>query len=294
MKKLIQTLAAGGLVLGTLLAFSGATAQVASAGAPFSCTATAGAPPNQNTNCQFGNDTNFTGFGSPNHGEVDNNVWSGFGGSCTGTQKVKANSLEDWQATANFTAGQTVCTYPNAWAHDPSGTIDQYSKEVSAFTESFPHNSSTAAHFMWDLWFNNWQNEVMIQVDFSDDAPCGGAWPQVETNLSFGGNYSVPTQGWHLCENYGSAGDNTGQGAATADFKLGNDDSTEQSESTGKIDFGQMLKYLENTVDPNSSNGSTFLPANSTWTAWSAGFEIGNTGGVNEHFTVSNLTSTIQ
>ena len=61
-----------------------------------------------------------------------------------------------------------------------------------------PAQSQTAAHAMFDLWFNNWSYEVMVQYDFSNDGPCQGSWPQVKKNVTFGGNNGVPTQAWHL------------------------------------------------------------------------------------------------
>jgi hypothetical protein len=211
--------------------------------------------------------------------EIDQNVWNANG--CPGwTQTLSANSTQNFAFTANYpkSSSGAICSYPNEWPHDAQGPIDAYSQTTSTFSESFPHNAQTQAHAMYDLWFDNWAYEVMVQYDFSNDAPCEGSWPEVKTNVTFGGSNGVPTQSWHLCE---------GNGGKSLIWKLGAaDGSQEQSESSGSVDLLPMLKYLE-------SNG--YLPAGSTWTALSMGWEIASTGGqpetfANSEFRVSMIT----
>jgi hypothetical protein len=205
--------------------------------------------------------------------EIDQNVWNANG--CPGwTQTLSASSTQNFAFTANYpkSSSGAICSYPNEWPHDAQGPIDAYSQTTSTFSESFPHNAQTQAHAMYDLWFDNWAYEVMVQYDFSNDAPCEGSWPEVKTNVTFGGSNGVPAQSWHLCE---------GNGGKSLIWKLGAaDGSQEQSESSGSVDLLPMLKYLE-------SNG--YLPAGSTWTALSMGWEIASTGGQNETFANSEF-----
>ena len=196
-------------------------------------------------------------------------------GGCPGwTQTLSANSTQDFSFVANYpkSSSGAICSYPNEWPHDAQGPIDSYSQTTSTFRESFPHTAQTQAHAMYDLWFDNWAYEVMVQYDFSNDAPCEGSWPEVKTNVTFGGSNGVPTQQWHLCE---------GNGGKSLIWKLGAaDGSQEQSENSGSVDLLPMLKYLE-------SNG--YLPGGSTWTAISMGWEIASTGGQNETFSNSEF-----
>jgi hypothetical protein len=221
--------------------------------------------------------SDFTGI-SPGAGrprsrgiEVDQDIWS----SCKGSsQKILASSPENYQVVANYPAGNTaICSYPNVWPHDASGAVNGYSKITSSFSESFPHNAQTAAHAMYDLWFNNWSYEVMVQYDFSNDGACQGSWPLVKTNVTFGGSNGVPTQAWHLCK---------GNGGQSLVWKLGaNDGSQERSESSGTVDILAMVKYLEK---------KDYIPANAKWTAISMGWEIASTGGKDETFAGSGFT----
>jgi hypothetical protein len=203
-------------------------------------------------------------------------VWNAGSSDCSGwSQSLSADSPENFAITANYPAGNTaVCTYPNVWPHDATGAVDSYAQTTSSFSESFPHNAQTMGWGMYDLWFNNWANEVMIQYDFSNNAPCGTT---PVTNKVFGGSNGVPAQPWFLCT-FGSPMAN-GSYQTTA-WKLGPNEAGKQSESSGSIDILHMIKYLEGNGD---------LPADSTWTAISMGWEITSTGGTNETFTGSGF-----
>jgi hypothetical protein len=265
-------------VAATLIELSSRSSASQSAGL-FSCTTST-----DHGACVFPQDTaDFPGI-NPGSGrpasqgiEVDQNEWSGGTGSCSGsTQTLSANSPENYQVVANYPAGNTaVCTYPNVWPHDAQGAVDSYSQTTSSFSESFPHNAQTTAWAMFDLWFNNWANEVMIQYDFSDNGPCQTT---PVTDVTFGGSNGVPSQPWFLCT-FGSPMAN-GSYQTTA-WKLGPNEAGKESESSGSIDMLAMIKYLE---------GTGYLPANSTWTAISMGWEIASTGGTNETFTGSGFT----
>jgi hypothetical protein len=196
---------------------------------------------------------------------VDQNVWNPISGW---QQTLSANSPGDWQVVANMPAGNTaVVAFPNT-GFDPTGTVDSYSQITSAFDETMNATSQTSAWAMYDLWFNNWGNEVMIQYDFANNGACTPV-----ATATFGGSNGVPVQQWHLCQ-FGS----------TLDWKLGANDTTgKQSEHSGSIDILAMIKWLE-------TNG--YLPAGSTWTALSDGWEICSTGGQNETFSLSNFSVT--
>jgi hypothetical protein len=252
----------------------------ATAAAHYSCTTSA-----KNGSCLFPESpTDFPGVnpgsGRPkSHGlEVDQDVWNSASSDCKGwSQTLSANSVEDFQIVANYPAGNTaVCTYPNVWPHDARGAVNSYSQTTSTFSESFPHNNATHAWGMFDLWFNNWANEVMIQYDFSKNAPCTTT---PVTDKVFGGkNTGVPAQPWFLCTLTSPKANGTYQ---TTAWKLGPNEAGKQSESSGSIDILAMIKYLER---------KGYLPANSTWTAISMGWEICSTGGRNETFTGNGFT----
>ena len=218
--------------------------------------------------CPFGADPQITGASS--NPEVDQNVWS----PITGWQQtLYANGPGDWQVVPNMPAGNTaVVSYPNIWAYY-SGTVDSYSQITSSFSETMPHNSQTTAWAMYDLWFNNWADEVMIQYNFSNNADCDSS-TVVAKAVTFGGSNGVPVQKWHLCD----------FGGGTLDWKLGSDEgSAKQSESSGSVDILAMIKWLES---------HSYLPANSTWTGISDGWEVCSTGGQNETFKMSRFSVT--
>ncbi len=216
----------------------------------------------------------FTGTAPNSTPEVDQNVWNPINGW---HQTLTANSPTSWSVLANMPTGNTgVVSYPNAWARDYRGTVDSFPQITESFTESMPHNAQTSGWAMNDLWFNNWADEVMVQYDFSSNTDCDAS-TVVATNVIFGGSNGVPVQQWHLCD-FTSAGDS----GHTLAWKLGaTEGSGKQSESSGSIDIKAMIGWLE-------TNG--YLPAASTWTALSDGWEICSTGGQNETFSLSNFS----
>jgi hypothetical protein len=191
---------------------------------------------------------------------VDQNVWSG---DDSYQQTLYANSPGDWYVTANAnTDFGGVLTYPNTGFY-MTGAVDGFSSITSSFSETFPHNAQTAAWAAYDLWFNNWADEVMIQPDISansdyDCTPVTGATFNGET--------------WHLCV-FGSE----------RVWKPGPDDQHLNNRSSGTIDIKAMLVWME-------QNG--YLPAGTTWTGGSFGFEICDTGGADENFQVTGFSWT--
>ncbi len=236
------------------------------------CIATANGTNQTNGSCFYPDpQPEFTGTVPGSTPEVDTNMWSPVNGA---TETLTAYSPSLWSVSASIPGlGQNggVIAYTNSWARDYAGTVDSFPQITQSFTESMPHNAQTTAWAMDDLWFNNWADEVMIQYDFSNNADCDAS-TVVATNILFGGSNGVPVQQWHLCD----------FGGGTFAWKLGaTEGAGKQSESSGSIDIKAMIGWLE-------TNG--YLPAASTWTALSDGWEICSTGGQNQTFSMSNFS----
>jgi hypothetical protein len=193
---------------------------------------------------------------------VGENVWSG---DTSYQQTLYANSPSDWYVTANANTNfGGVLAYPNTGFY-MSGAIDSFSSVTSSFSTNFPHNAATAGWAAYDLWFNDWADEVMIQTDISanSDYDCTAV-----TTATFGG---MP---WHLCV-FGSE----------RVWKPGTDDGHIINQASGTLDIKAFRVWME-------QNG--YLPAGSTWTAGSYGFEICDTGGTTEKFQVTGFSWTAQ
>lgn len=194
---------------------------------------------------------------------VGQNVWAPISGW---QQTLYASNPGSWSVAVNGPAGNTaVVSYPNTGASYGEKPLSSFHSIVSSFAESMPHNSGTSGWAAFDLWFNNWNDEVMIQHDFTDNGACGA----VATH-TFGGSNGVPAQTWHLCV-FGSE----------RVWKLGTDDNHLQDEQSGSVDILSMVTWMEN-------NG--YLPRNSTVTDLSYGFEICSTGGKPENWSVSRFS----
>lgn len=208
--------------------------------------------------CPFPSDSQITGPVDTPY--VDQNVWSPTG---NWSQTLSANSLQDWQVVANMPKGNTgVISFPNAGVtlHDP---VDSFTTTTASFSETMPHNAQTSGWGMFDLWYNNWADEVMVQFDFSNNGDCDSV-----ASATFDG------QAWHLCD----------FGGGTMALKLGADEAHKGQENGGTFDLLAMSKWLESTG---------YLPAGSTWTAISEGWEICSTGSQPETFSNSGFTLTM-
>jgi hypothetical protein len=206
---------------------------------------------------------------------VDQDMWGAVAGE---TQTLSANSPGDWKVVNSTPAGHggSVTTFPDTGAAFNEAPLSGYSSVTSSFTETMPHNSATSAWASYDLWFNNWADEIMIQHDFTSQGPCTYA-----AVAQFGGSNGVPVQTWGLCT-FGSErvwqlvapGTKAGDSGATI------------NEPSGSVDIKAMVSYLENPAAPDA------IPANSTITNLSYGWEIASTGGQPETFQVSRYTLT--
>jgi hypothetical protein len=223
--------------------------------------------------CPFPGYSGVTGTASDPY--VDQDEWAAVAGE---TQTLSANSPGDWKVVNSTPAGHggSVTTFPDTGAAFNEARLSGYSSVTSSFTETMPHNSATSAWAAYDLWFNNWNDEIMIQHDFTSQGPCTYA-----AVAQFGGSNGVPVQTWGLCT-FGSErvwqlvapGTKAGDSGATI------------NESSGSVDIKAMVSYLENPAAPDA------IPANSTITNLSYGWEIASTGGQPETFQVSRYTLT--
>ncbi len=218
--------------------------------------------------CPFGGTPQITGAASLPW--VGQNVWSPIAGY---QQTLSANSPQNWQVVANAPAGGTaVIAYPNTGAYF-GGSVDSYHQVTSSFSENMNMSSQTSGWAMYDLWYDNWTAEVMIQHDFGISGPCNSV-----ATATFGGSNGVPVQTWHLCDF-----SNPAAGLTILDWKLGTSEPDTAHETSGSIDILAMSQWLE-------ANG--YMAANSTFTAISAGWEICSTGGQDETFQMANYSVT--
>lgn len=191
---------------------------------------------------------------------IQQNVWNPISGW---HQTLTAANPGNWRITANMPKGNTaVVSYPNTGAQYDEDPVSKYKVLTSSFTENMHATKGTSAWAAFDLWFNNWDNEVMIQHDFAGNAPCPFVAKQV-----FGGSHGVPRQTWGLC-NFGDE----------LVWKL-----TGGSEQKGSVDILAMVTYLET---------HHYMKAKSTITDLSYGWEICSTGGKKETFQVSAFSIT--
>lgn len=190
---------------------------------------------------------------------VGQDVWNPIPGW---SQTLRATGPGNWSVTANMPAGNTaVVSFPNTGQqYYYTNTLKDFSSIYSSFAEDMHATSGTSAWGAYDIWLNNWKNEVMIQHDFAGNGPC----PAVAT-ATFGGSGGVPVRDWNLCK-YGSE----------LIWKL-----TGGNARSGTLDILSMLTWLEN---------HGYLPHGSGLVDISYGFEICSTGGKPEEFTLSDFS----
>ncbi len=211
-----------------------------------------------NARCNYSNYPGIVGASSNPY--VDQNIWSG---NTSYKQTLYATNPGSWYVVANAnTHFGGVLTYPNT-GFNMAGAVSSYSSLTSSFSTTIPVNAQTAGWAAYDLWFNNWQDEVMIQTDITanSDYDC-----TAKTAATIDG------QPWHLCV-FGSE----------RVWKPGTDDQHLANRTSGTINIQAFLTWME-------QHG--YLPATSTWTAGSYGFEICDTGGANETFAVNSFSWT--
>jgi hypothetical protein len=188
---------------------------------------------------------------------VNNDVWSPVPGW---SEVLTAANPGDWSVVANMPAGNnSVVSYPDVQELYNNVPLSSYTSLTSSFTEAMNPHSGTLSEAAFDLWLNNWNDEVMIWndnygEDLSDDTDMG--------SVAFGGqNFEVYRNG-----------------------PLGNGEelivSLDSNEQSGTIDILSTLKWLESKGD---------LPSGSTLTSIDYGWEILSTGGQNETYQLSSF-----
>jgi hypothetical protein len=210
------------------------------------------------------------------------------------SQTLYSTSPGNWYVTANYPTDSSgaIDTYPSTrFDQLDAVTLDSYSYMYSSFSVSPDTSSTTVSDIGYDLWLNNWGNEVMIQHQLINIPNCTTFATHVPaTNVSFGGSYGVPTNTWNLCQ-FG----NEGSGSVELIWEItGASGSKNFGFSSGSVDMYAMLKWLENSTACYSSSGpgSACLKASSTMTSTEYGFEISSTGGLSKNFTVNSFTVT--
>jgi hypothetical protein len=198
---------------------------------------------------------------------VGQDVWNPISGW---SQTLYATNPGNWYVTANMPAGNTaVVSFPNTGESYNSPLLSNFTSMDSSFSENMSATAGTSAEAAYDIWLNNWKNEVMIQHDMVNrGGPCG----PVLATTSFGGQRGVPVQNWNLCQ-YGSEliWQVPGNGNV-------------YGEQSGSVDILAMLSWLE--------NHGGYLPKGSSLTAIGYGFEICSTGGADENFQVTGFSIT--
>ena len=223
-------------------------------------------------NCGSYGDTEVTDNAGGN-ANVQNDVWNPQTGW---SQTLYTVSEGRWWVTANMSSGYAgVQSYPDtdilfsSWSPSANPTVSSFSYIFSSFVSTVPTTTGTIEDSGYDLWFNSYGNEVMIQNQVVNRSACTQYMTVLATNLTFGGSNGVPTNSWNLCRNGGAGSELVFQWAPPLST------STNFGVSSGTVDIYGMLQYLMN-------NG--YLPTTSTITAIQYGFEIGSTGGVAENF----------
>jgi hypothetical protein len=164
-------------------------------------------------------------------------------------------------------AGNTsIVSYPSSGSNYNERPLSSFTSITSSFSENMHATSKTQAWAAYDIWLNNWANEIMIHHDLArfstyDSTP-------LATGVRFGGSNGVPVQSWDL-HKYGSS-EYVWQPAKNA-----------WNEQSGSVDILGMLKWM-------IARG--YLPSHSNLTSIGYGFEIASTGGVNENFQVSSYS----
>jgi hypothetical protein len=128
------------------------------------------------------------------------------------------------------------------------------------------------AEAAYDIWLNNWANEVMIQHDFVGDSlrPRCDQTGDVVASATFGGSGGVPVETWNLCV-FGSE----------IIWQL----PTGKNVSSSSVDVLAMLNWL---VAKGYLPSGSVLDNGISW-----GFELCSTGGVTEKFQANGFTVTV-
>jgi hypothetical protein len=190
---------------------------------------------------------------------VGQDVWNPIPGW---SQTLHAADPGNWFVTASMPVRNTsVVSFPNvAQQYYYTNTLADFSSIYSSFSENMHPVSGTSAEASYDIWLNDWKNEVMIQHDIVNRGTCPAA-----ATATFGGSGGVSVQHWNLCKN-----------GSELIWQLSG-----KAEQSGRVNILGMLTWLVS---------HRYLPKGSGLTAISYGFEICSTGGQPETFTVGRFS----
>lgn len=195
---------------------------------------------------------------------VNNNVWSPVPGASSALSVVDPG---DFWIVANFPAGNTqVSAFPSNDCRFGELPLSSFTKIISSYSEQMNPNPGTQAWAAYDIWLNNWANEIMIHHDLARFNPYDST--PVARNIPFGGSNGVPVLNWQL-HLYGSA------------EYVWQPNNNAFNVQVGSVDILEMLTWM-------ITNG--FLPSVNTLTAIGYGWEFCSTGGIDEFFKVSAFT----
>jgi hypothetical protein len=192
---------------------------------------------------------------------VTNDIWNPISGW---QQTLYVNGPGDWHTVVTGPAGNTaVVSYPDTQSLYNDKSLSSFPALYSSFSENMNPHSGTSGEAAYDIWLNNWSDEVMIMHDMHNI----GSDAVYATNVEFGGSHGVPAQEWRLVHN-GTELIWQLQGAG---------------EQTGSVDILSMITWLIN--HGYEKNGSTLTDID-------YGFEVCSTGGQQETFTVNGYAVT--
>jgi len=185
--------------------------------------------------------------------------------SCPASETLYACSWSSWYVVSNAPAGNTaVLTYVSSQLNYPSTPqFGSFNSITSTFAEVSPHGASSDFEAAYDLWFNDYANEVMIWVDNDNQTPGGAPSSLIASHVSVGGGtYDVYLSG------------STMYFVAVTNF------------SSGTVDILSVLKFAA------SPQGQSWLPADSTITQFNFGWEICSTNGQDATFYLDDFSIT--
>jgi hypothetical protein len=198
---------------------------------------------------------------------VNQDVWNPIHGW---KQTLYSTNPGNWYVIANMPVGNTaVVSYPDT-QQIYSSRLSHLRFIYSSFSESSDTSTNTVDDTGYDIWLNQYADEVMIQHEVAGHGQCDGE-SAVAGPIKFGGTHHVPVKSWLLCQ-YGSElfwQLRSPKGAWA--FGI----------SHGRVDILSMLAWLLN---------HNYLPAKSTLDQIDYGFELSSTNGLDETFTVTALT----
>ncbi len=185
-------------------------------------------------------------------------------------QTLHAKNPGNWHVVANMPAGNVaVISYPDT-QQLYGAKLGGFRFIYSAFAETSDTSTNTVDDTGYDIWLNNYADEVMIQHEVAGHGQCNGEQP-IAGPVTFGGTHHVPVNSWLLCQ-YGAElywQLPSPQGAWS--FGI----------SEGSVDILAMLAWLV---------ANHYLPAHSTLDQIDYGFELSSTNALDETFAVTRLT----